>query len=235
VSGVLASAESIWIGVRTAWGRWVEYPTLLVEEGERSFSIHLAEDMGERLAVGGVVLVKASLANIFLLFETEVLAVERKPFPHAVLAAADPNRLRRIPRRQHFRVSAVLPVSFTFERPDARIAEQVITLTATTFDISSGGVGILINRAREVVLPVPHTDGQLALTLDSVEPGFERNQGPATVVTCEARITRIEPVQGTSNVRLGADFRAIHERQRSEVARFVIEHQLALRRRGVLV
>jgi c-di-GMP-binding flagellar brake protein YcgR len=235
VSGVLASAESIWIGVRTAWGRSVEYPTLLIEERERSFSIHLAEDMGDRLAVGGVVLVKASLPNTFLLFETEVLAVERKPFPHAVLAAADPNRSRRIPRREHFRVSAVLPVTFTFERTDARVPEKVVTLKTTTFDVSSGGVGILVNRAREVVLPAPRTVGHLVLTLASVEPGFERTHGAAATVTCEARITRIESVMGTSNVRLGADFRAIHERQRSEVARFVIEHQLALRRRGVLV
>jgi c-di-GMP-binding flagellar brake protein YcgR len=235
VSGVLASAESIWIGVRTAWGRSVEYPTLLIEEREGSFSIHLAEDLGDRLTVGGVVMVKVSLPNSFLLFETSVIAVERKPFPHAVLAAADPNRSRHIPRRQHFRVSAVLPVTFTFERPDARIPEQVVTLHATTFDVSSGGVGILVNRAREVVLPAPHTDGQLALTLASVEPGFERDHGAATVVTCVARITRTEAVPMTNNIRLGTDFRAISERHRADVARFVIEHQLALRRRGVLV
>lgn len=234
MGGLLASAESLSIGVRTAWGRTLEFPTLLISEGEQSFSIHLPEDLGDRLAPDQIVLIKASLPNSFLLFETAVLAVERKPFAHALLAAADPGKLRRLPRRQHFRVSAALPVTFSFERPNARIPEAIVSLSATTFDISSGGVGILINHAREVVLPPPHTEGQIRLTLALVEPEGARVPGSAAVVSCGGRITRIEAVPGTNNVRLGADFRGISEPQRTEVARFVIAHQLALRRRGVL-
>ena len=235
MAGLLASAESISIGLKTDWGRTVEYATLLIAEGDRSFSIHLPQDLGDQLAPGQTVVIKASLPSSFLLFETEVLAVERKPFAHAVLAAAEAARTRRLPRRQHFRVAAALPVSFTFERPDARIPEQVVTLTAVTFDVSSGGVGMLIHGDRDEVLPVPHTDGKLELTLALADDAEHRAPDSAGVISCDGRITRIEPVAASRNIRLGVDFRGITERQRTEVARFVIAHQLALRRRGVLV
>ena len=235
MAGLLASAESMTIGVRTGWGRTLEYPTLLISESDESFSVHLPQDLGDHLAAGQVVVVKAALPSSFVLFETEVLDVQRKPFAHAIMAAAAPGKTRRIPRRQHFRVSAVLPVTFSFERPDARVPERLVSLTATTFDVSSGGVGILINRSREAVLPAPHTDGELQLTLAAAGPSGERPPGHHPVLSCGGRITRIEEVAATNNVRLGVDFRNIAEQQRTEVARFVIAHQLALRRRGVLV
>jgi len=231
VAGLLASAESIWIGVQTAWGRTLEYPTLLISEDTGSLSLSLPDELGEDLDAGQTVVVKASLPNSFLLIETEVLSVQRRPFAHAVLAAASPARTRRIPRRQYFRVSAVLPVRFSFERTDARVPERLVTISANTFDISSGGVGIIVNRDREPVLPAPLTDGTIELTLAMVG---ERGPRPAEL-TCGGKVSRVEAVKGTSNVRIGAHYRDISEQQRSEVARFVIGHQLALRRRGVLV
>jgi c-di-GMP-binding flagellar brake protein YcgR len=235
LAGLLTSAESISIGLKTDWGRIIEYATLLIAESERSFSIHLPQDLSDQLAPGQTVIIKALLPSSFFLFETEVLAVERKPFAHAVLAPAEPGRARRLPRRQHFRVAAALPVSFTFERPDARIPEVVVTLTAVTFDISSGGVGILLDGDRDVVVPAPHTEGQLQLTLALADVPQQRAPDSASIICCGGRITRIEPVTASSNIRLGADFHGITERQRTEVARFVIAHQLAMRRRGVLV
>ncbi len=231
MAGLLASAESMWIGVQTAWGRTLEYPTLLISEDERSLSLHLPEELAEDLDAGQTVVVKASLPNSFLLIETEVLSVQRKPFAQAVLAAASPARTRRIPRRQYFRVSAVLPVRFSFERPDAHVPERLVTIAANTFDISSGGVGIIVNRQREPVLPAPLTEGRIELTLAMVGDRGPRSPG----LSCGGKISRVEDVKGTSNVRIGAHYRDISEQQRSEVARFVIGHQLALRRRGVLV
>ncbi|HKE14132.1 MAG TPA: PilZ domain-containing protein [Kofleriaceae bacterium] len=236
MAGLLTSAESITIGFKTDWGRQLDYPTLLIAESEHTFSVHLTQDLDEQLVAGQTVVVKASLPSSFVLFETEVISVARKPFAHAVLAAAEQERTRRLPRRQHFRVTACLPVAFTFERPGARIPEAVATLTAVTFDVSPGGVGILVNAGRDVVLPAEHTDGQLQLTLASAESagGDPRALDTATVIRCDGRITRIEPVAASTNVRLGVGFRGISERQRTEVARFVIAHQLAMRRRGVL-
>jgi c-di-GMP-binding flagellar brake protein YcgR len=230
VTGLLASAESLWIGVQTAWGRMLEYPTLLIGEEEGSISLHLPAELAAELSEGQTVVVKASLPGSFLLAETEILAVQRKPFAHLVLVAPSPARTRRVPRRQYFRVSAVLPVTFSFERPDAHVPERLVTVVANTFDISSGGVGIIVNRHREPVLPVPLTEGRLEVTLAMIG-----DPGPRPALACGAKISRIEEVRGTSNVRLGAHYRGISEQQRSEVARFVIGHQLALRRRGVLV
>jgi c-di-GMP-binding flagellar brake protein YcgR len=234
--GLLTSADSITIGFKTDWGRPLDYPTLLIAESEHSFSVHLTQDLDEQLVAGQTVVVKASLPSSFLLFETEVIAVEPKPFAHAVLATPEPGRMRRLPRRQHFRVTASLPVAFTFERPGARIPEAVVTLTAITFDISPGGVGILVNSGRDVVMPAEHTDGQLQLTLASPESAGadQRALDADNVIRCDGRITRIEPVAASTNVRLGVGFRGISERQRTDVARFVIAHQLAMRRRGVL-
>ena len=231
MTGLLAGAESLWIGVQTAWGRMMEYPTLLIGEDETSLSLHLPAELAGELGAGQTVIVKASLPNSFVLAETEVLTVQRKPFAHVVLVAPTAARTRRVPRRQYFRVSAVLPVTFSFERPDAHVPERLVTVSANTFDISSGGVGIIVNRDREPVLPAPLTEGRLEVTLAMLG-----DSGPRTPpLTCGAKISRLEEVRGTSNVRLGAHFRDISEQQRSEVARFVIGHQLALRRRGVLV
>jgi c-di-GMP-binding flagellar brake protein YcgR len=235
VASLLATAESISIGVRTLGGRTLEFRTSIIAETEQEFSVYVPAELWDRLALGMDVLIKASLPNGFILFETTVLALERKPIPHADLAAAEPDRMRRIPRREHFRISAVLPVTFTFERPGARIPEQIVTLTASTFDISSGGVGILIERAREKVLPAAHALGRLELTLASADPKAEKPAAAPTIISCEGRIARIEDIPNTQRVRLGVNFHRISEPQRMEVSRFVIAHQLALRRRGVIV
>lgn len=231
MTGLLAGAESIWIGVQTAWGRMIEYPTLLIGEDDGSLSLHLPAELAGELGAGQTVVVKASLPSSFILIETEVLTVQPRPFAHVVLVAPSPERTRRVPRRQYFRVSAVLPVTFSFERPDAHVPERLVTIAANTFDISSGGVGIIVNRDREPVLPAPLTEGKLEVTLAML--GNPAQRTPA--LSCLAKISRIEEVSGTRNVRLGAHYRDISEQQRSEVARFVIGHQLALRRRGVLV
>ena len=232
---MLENADSISVGVRTLGGRILEYATSLLGEAEGSFSIFVPPELWERVAPGQVVLIKASLPSIFLLFETQVVALEREPVARAELAAADPGRLRRIPRRQHFRVAAVLPVSFTFDRTDAKTPERVVTLNATTFDISSGGVGILVARASDAILPALHTSGQLEFLLASAEPWADRPLAAPLGVKCQGRIARVDSVPRTTNTSLGVGFEAISEQQLVEVSRFVIAHQLALRRRGVLV
>ncbi len=233
MASLLASAESMTVGVRTPGGRLLEYRTSLIDERENSFSVYVPADLWDRLDPGQVVMIKASLPTGFLLFETRVLAMAAEPIAHADLAATDPGKMRRIPRRQYFRVPAVLPVTFTFERPGAKIPEQIVTMTATTFDVSTGGVGIVVDRAREVVLPAPYTNGRVALTLAAVET-LARIASP-TVIACDGRIARIEEDTYSLYVRLGVDFRNMSEPQRMEVSRFVIAHQLELRRRGVLV
>jgi len=233
VASLLASAESMTIGVRTLGGRTLEYRTSLIAERENSFSIYVAADLWDRLEPGQAVQIKASLPTGFLLFETRVLAMDAEPIAHADLETTDPGNVRRNPRRQYFRVPAVLPLTFTFERPGAKIPEQIVTLTATTFDISTGGVGIVVDRSREVVLPAASTNGRVALTLAQVDR-LARVASP-TVITCEGRIARLEEHASSVHVRLGVDFRNMSEPQTMEVSRFVIAHQLELRRRGVLV
>src|SRR5688500_14934255 len=122
----------------------MEYPTLLIGEDETSLSLHLPAELAGELVAGHTVIVKASLPSSFVLAETEVLTVQRKPFAHVVLVAPTAARTRRVPRRQYFRVSAVLAVTFSFERPDAHVPERLVTVAANTFDISSGGVGIIV-------------------------------------------------------------------------------------------
>jgi c-di-GMP-binding flagellar brake protein YcgR len=233
MASMLASAESVSIAVRTPGGRTLEYETPLLAEAADRFWVQISPDLWGRLEPGQRVLVRLAHSESFSLFETEVLVLEREPVARAALSPVAPEHVRRIPRRQHFRVSASLPVRFTFERPGARLPEQqVITLSATTFDISSGGLGVLVDRAREVVLPALHAEGRLELTLAPIDRPAE--VGAPTVITCDGRIARIEQIEGSSRVLLGVHFRNISEQQRVEVYRFVIAHQLALRRRGVL-
>jgi hypothetical protein len=232
MASLLASAESMSVGVRTVGGRMLEYRTSLIAEDADSFAVHAPADLRERLHVGQVVFIKAALPNGFLLFETAVRAIVSAPVAHLDLDVPEAARVRRIPRRQHFRVSATLPVTFTFERPGARIPEQNAALSAMTFDISSGGVGILADRARDQVLPALHAAGDLEITL--APAGVEPRPPRPPVITCHGRVVRIEEIEETSRVLLGVDFRGIGEQQRMEVSRFVIAHQLALRRRGVV-
>ena len=230
VDSLLASAESMSIGVRTVAGRTLEYRTALIGEGADTFTVHVPPDLWDRLQQGQRVLVKAVLPDSFVLFETVVLALRSAPIPRADLVLVEGKRVRRLPRRQHFRVSASLPVTWTFERVGARIPEQVVvTLSGTTFDISSGGVGILIDRTREPVLPAPLANGRVQITLTPLEP----TDADPSVVTCEGRVARIEPIEETSRVLIGVDL-DLSEQQQMEVSRFVIEQQLTLRRRGVL-
>ena len=236
MAGTLARAETMWIGVRTLGGRTLEYQTSLVPDGigdtEQAFTVRVPLELRDRLETGQIVLVKVSLPESFLLFEARILALPRTPFASADLSATDPARVRRIPRRQHYRVSAELPVTFTFDRPDAHVPERTVTLTATTFDISAGGIGVLVDRARSggVMLPAVYTGGRIELTLASGDPAAVRE--PAAVIACAARVARVEEIEHTTRVRLGIDFQTISEPQRMEVSRFVIAHQLALRRRG---
>lgn len=223
------------IGVRTQGGRTLEYRTSVLGENEkeRSFSIYVPPDLWDRLTPGQIVLVKASLPGSFLLFDAKVVSLEEKPVARAVLAAVEQGRVRRIQRRQHFRVPATMPVKFTFERPDARVPERVETVNATTFDISAGGVGIVIDRSKGIVVPGVHTRGKIELSLTAGDSRNDRNPGPpAAVLRCDARVARIEEVPNTPMLRLGIDFQAITEPQRMELSRFVIARQLALRRRG---
>jgi c-di-GMP-binding flagellar brake protein YcgR len=231
---LLASAEAMSIGVRTQGGRTLEYRTSVLGENEkeRSFSIYVPPDLWDRLTPGQIVLVKASLPGSFLLFDAKVVSLEEKPVARAVLAAVEQGRVRRIQRRQHFRVPAIMPVKFTFERPDAKVPERVETLNATTFDVSAGGVGIVIDRSKGNVVPGVHTRGKVELTLGPGDSRTDRNPPSTFVVRCDARIARLEEVPNTSMLRLGVDFQSITEPQRMELSRFVIARQLALRRKG---
>jgi c-di-GMP-binding flagellar brake protein YcgR len=226
VTTLLASAEAMSIGVRTQGGRTMEYRTSVLSEEESSFSIYVPPELWDRLAPGQIVLVKAALPGSFLLFDARVVSIDEKPVARAVLSPVEEGNIRRIQRRQNYRVTAMMSVKFTFDRPYAKVPERFETLKATTFDISAGGVGIVIDNSRSPIIPAVHTRGKIELT-----PGDERNPGLPTVsIHCDARIARMEEVPNTPMLRLGIDLHGITEPQRMELSRFVIARQLALRR-----
>ncbi|HTE49392.1 MAG TPA: PilZ domain-containing protein [Kofleriaceae bacterium] len=231
MDSLLASAESMSIGVRTVGGRTLEYRTELLGEEPGTFTVHVPPDLWDRLHEGQAVLIKAVLPDAFLLFETVIMALRSEPIARADLSAVELGRARRLPRRQHFRVSASLPVTFTFEQVGARVPEQVVvTLKGTTFDISSGGVGVLIDRDREPVLPAPLATGRVQITLTPLTP----SGAARSIIACDGRVARLESIEHTSRVLIGVDLQDPTEAQRMEISRFVIAQQLALRRRGVL-
>jgi c-di-GMP-binding flagellar brake protein YcgR len=239
VKTLLAGADSISVAVKTIAGRTIEYRTSFIREEEGRFSLTMPPDLGERLEPGQVVLVKASLVHRYALFEAQVLEVVGDPPTRIDLATPAEGAIRSTARRQDFRVSASLPAILRIDRPfrPGRPEPEPEALTGTTYDISAGGVGMLVNLKLDSVVPAHRSRGRLELTLVPLDQreGTAAGSASGPLIRCGVTVVRIEQVGRTSTFRFGLAFGGVSESQRAEISRFVIERQLALRRRGVLL
>jgi len=141
-------------------------------------------------------------------FESEVL--ERKMDLLPVLVISRPKEMKRVQRRDFFRVKASLPVQFR-ELEDITASSREEFKKAVSKDISGGGVLLLVNKA----IPL---ETILELRIELRENEFIESVGRVMIVREGGGLKkRLKEV--------GVEFIVIEDKDREKVVKFIFEKQ----------
>ncbi|MGE5573684.1 MAG: flagellar brake protein [Bacteroidota bacterium] len=172
-----------------------------------------------RLSEGDEVRVETVQEDAVYKFKTIVEMVIVHPFP--MLQLAKPDEIVRDQRRRFARVNVSLPARYRCL--DHRARERVVPHKATATNVSGGGALIVTWQSRPDLKVGSEVDVELELP-----------DGKVHAKGVVVRVSTGETDEAGRVQQIAVEFKDIDERQRDTLARYVLQRQLELRRRGLL-
>ncbi|MCT2537403.1 flagellar brake domain-containing protein [Aquibacillus koreensis] len=150
-------------------------------------------------------------------FETEVKGKKNANIPMLLLHYPEDN-IVRIQRREYVRIMTAIDVSV--HDTEGTIAP----FTTITFDISGGGLSILLPDDQHTFKPNQIVAVWLVLPTES---------GPFSYVHSSAEVIRVNHREQGKKSLLSLKFKQIRDKDRQDIIRYCFENQLKERRRGL--
>lgn len=171
-----------------------------------------------RLVQGDAVRIQVIRQDGVYKLDTVVEAVIMYPFP--MLQLARPVEIVRDQRRRYVRVDVSLPARYRCL--DRRGRKRLVPHKGTVTNVSGGGALIVTWQSRPDLEVGSEVDVELELPCGKVS-------AKGVVVRMSVERTEAGRVQ-----QVAVEFKDIDERQRDMLARYVLQRQLELRRKGLL-
>lgn len=147
-------------------------------------------------------------------FNTTVTGKSMDNIPLLLLQMPEPDKIRKIQRRDYLRVPANLKLTFTSQNNEKSVE-------GTTIDVGGGGAGFALDSNIELEL---EEELLCSITIPIARKDPEE-------IPFSAKVVRIiPPNEGQSEQRIGLQIMEIKERDREKIIRYCFQREMELRK-----